>query len=122
MNSKIEELAAAMSADEADLKAATEVRNAEAADFAAEEKELVADIDTLARAVGILEKEMAKGGASMMQLKTAKNVVQAMNVLVQSSALNSADADKLTALVQSSQMSDDDSLGAPDVADRKSVV
>merc|ERR1719379_3104973 len=30
LNSKIEELAAAMSADEADLKAATEVRNAEA--------------------------------------------------------------------------------------------
>jgi len=116
LNSKIEELAAAMSADEADLKAATDVRNAEAADFAAEEKELVADIDTLARAVGILEKEMAKGGASMMQLKTAKNVVQAMNVLVQASALNSVDADKLTALVQSSQMSDDDSLGAPDVA------
>merc|ERR1712176_1611271 len=61
---------------------------------------------------------MAKGGASMMQLQSAGNVVQALSVLVQSSAINSADAAKLTALVQNSQTSDDEdeALGAPDVA------
>merc|ERR1712003_416363 len=53
-----------------------------------------------------------------MQLQSAGNVVQALSVLVQSSAINSADAAKLTALVQNSQTSDDEdeALGAPDVA------
>ena len=35
-------------------------------------------VDTLQRAIGILEKEMKKGGASMMQLKNAGSLVQAL--------------------------------------------
>merc|ERR1719389_29533 len=61
LNAKIEELASAISVDEADLKAATEIRAKEQAAFEAEEKELVEVIGTLERAIGILEKEM-KGG------------------------------------------------------------
>merc|ERR1719487_2244905 len=59
-----------------------------------------------------------KGGASMMQLQNAQNVEQALAVLVQASAFSSADSARLTALVQSSQQSDDTEgeLGAPGVA------
>merc|ERR1719163_734059 len=76
LNAKIEELSASIATDEADLKAATEIRAKEAADFAAEEKELSEVIDTLGRAIGILEREMAKGGAALIQ--NANGVVQAI--------------------------------------------
>jgi cell division protein FtsL len=118
-NAKIEELAAELALDEADLKAATEIRTKEEADFSAEEKELMEVIDTLARATAILEREMAKiGSASMLQLKNAKGLTQALGAMVQASLLSSTDASKLTALLQSMQSSadQDEDTGAPDAA------
>jgi len=117
LNAKIEDLASAISVDEADLAAATEIRKKENTAFVAEEKELMDVIDTLQRAIGILEKEMAKtGSASMMQLKSASSVAQALSVMVEATSLSSADASKLTALLQNSQESEDDSMGAPAAA------
>merc|ERR1719221_317521 len=113
LTAKIDELSAAIATDEADLKAATEIRDKEAAVFAASEKDLSEIIDTLQRAIGILEKEMAKSGGSLLQLKHASNVAQALSVMVEASVLNSADAQRLTALVQSSQASDAEDVGAP---------
>jgi len=112
-DSTIEELAASIATDEADLKAATEIRDKEQADFSAQEKDLVETIDIVERAVGIMEKEL-NGGAAMVQLKKATNVVDALRAMVDAQSLSSADSTKLTALVQSS--SDDDSEGAPDPA------
>jgi len=109
----IEELAGEIATDEADLAAATKIREKENADFTAQEKDLVETIDTLERAIGIIEKEI-NGGASMMQLKQSNNVVQALAAMVSAEALSSADGKKLTALVQSS--SDDDDSGAPAAA------
>jgi len=120
LNTKIEELAASIETDEADLKAATAVRNKEAADFAAEEKELVDVIDVINRAVGILEKEMAKSGASMLQAKDVTGVAQALGALVQASALSTADASKLSSFVQSRSSDEDDMTGAPAAATYKS--
>jgi chromosome segregation ATPase len=111
--SSIEELAGEIATDEADLAAATKIREKENADFTAQEKDLVETIDTLERAIGIIEKEM-NGGASMMQLKQSNNVVQALSAMVSAEALSSADGKKLTALLQSS--SDDDDSGAPAAA------
>jgi hypothetical protein len=116
LTAKIEELSSAISVDEADLKAATEIRAKEKSSFEAEEKELVDIIDTLERAIGILEKEMSKSGASMVQLKTASNVAQALSVMVQATSLSTADASKLTALIQNSQEEDSDDTGAPAAA------
>merc|ERR1719359_2269088 len=119
LNAKIEELSSAIATDEADLKAATDIRNKEQAAFEAEEKELVDVIGTLERAIGILEKELAKSGAtSMVQLKKAGDVVQALEVMVQATSLSTADASKLTALLQNSQESEDgdESFGAPAAA------
>merc|ERR1719191_2114092 len=77
----IEELAAKVAQNEADLKAATEIRDKEHSDFLAEEADLVDTVDALERAIGILEREMAKtGGAAFMQLKDANNVVDALRV------------------------------------------
>jgi len=121
LETKIEDLSSDISTDEADLKAATGIRTKENADFVAEEKELVEVIDSLERAISILTKEMAKGGASMLQLKSATGVTQALSVMVQAAAMSADDASKLTALVQErtqqgSQDEDSDSdseTGAP---------
>merc|ERR1719327_2189918 len=50
-----------------------------------------------------------------MQLKNAGSIADALKVLVDGASLNSADASRLTALVQSSSEEEDDaeSLGAP---------
>jgi len=118
---KIEELASSLQTDEADLKAATEIRKKEFAVFSQAEAELKETIDTLERAVGIIEKEL-KGGASMVQLKKATSVVEALEVMVKASGVTNADGQRLTALVQQSQQSDDDDtdFGAPDPAAFKS--
>merc|ERR1719498_826593 len=54
---------------------------------------------------------MRGGGASMLQLQNAGSLVQALSTLVHASALSSADAAKLTAMLQSSQ--EDSDVGAP---------
>merc|ERR1719408_906969 len=110
---KIEDLASSIKTDEADLASATKIREKEAADFAASEKELTQVLDMLERATSILSKEMAKAGASMLQLKSATSITEALSVMVQASALSSADASRLTALVQTEQNDSDDEMGAP---------
>jgi len=116
---KAEDLAAELARDEADLKAAGEIRESEAAAFAKEEAELMEIVDMLQRAIAILEREMAKG-ASMMQLQRAGSVAQALSIMVQASVFSSADASRLTALVQSSQQDHDadadDEVNAPAAA------
>jgi len=117
--SEIERLSGEIAADEADLKAATKIRDSETADFAAEEKELTETIGTLERAITIISREMS-GGASMLQLKNTNSLAQALKIMVQASAFSSADASRLTALVQNSDRSDDSdsdaSLAAPAAA------
>jgi len=113
LETKIEELSNDIKTDEADLNAATQIREKEAADFAAEEKELTEVIGMLDRATGILSKEMAKSGASMLQLKSASSIAEALSAMVQASVLSSADASRLTALVQTTNDDADSSLGAP---------
>jgi len=118
LDTKIGELAADIATDEADLKAATEIRDKEQAVFAAEEKELSTVIDMLQRAIAVLEKEL--GGASMMQIKTATNLEQALAVMVKASGISSMDASGIMALAQTSSSSDDDDsdseTGAPEAA------
>merc|ERR1711874_949839 len=116
LDTKVGELSESIAKDEADLEAATEIRSKENADFVAEEKELSEVIDALQRAIGILEKEMAKHGASMMQLKNAGSLAKTLQLLVDASSLTSADAKGIAALVQTQQNSDDTETGAPDPA------
>jgi len=113
LSTKVEELAAALAANNADMTAATQIRSKEAADFAAEEKELVETIDTLRRATGILEREMNKGGAAMVQLRNAGNLAQTLDVLIHASMITTGDASKVTAFVQARQADDDEAPGAP---------
>jgi hypothetical protein len=106
-NSKTEEIAGAVSIDEADLKAAKEIRAKEKANFLEEEHQLEETINTLQRAITILEREMASSPA-MLQLKGAKTMTQALAVIVEATSISSADASKLASLVQESEDSSED--------------
>merc|ERR1719410_2180345 len=52
----------------------------------------------------------------MMQIKNAGNLAKTLQMLVEASSLTSADAQGISALVQTQQGSDDGELGAPDPA------
>jgi len=118
LESKIEDLSNDIKTDEADLEAATKIRAKENVDFKAEEKELLEVLSMLERATSILSREMAKSSASMLQLKSANSLTEALSVMVQASVLSSADASRLTGLVQTQQdaSNDDEEPGAPAAA------
>lgn len=48
---------------------------------------------------------MKKGGASMLQLKSADNLAEALKAMVNAAMLSTSDAGRLSALLQSSQES-----------------
>merc|ERR1719464_1902147 len=89
LTTKVDELIADLHVDEADLKAATDIRQKEKGAFGATQTDLLEAIDMLGRAAVIIEKEM-NGGASMMQLEKASNLEQALSVLVQAALIRSA--------------------------------
>merc|ERR1740138_919056 len=119
---KIEDLSGAIAADEKELKEATAIRNKEVATFEASEKELVDAIDTLDRAIGILEKEMSKNPAALVQVDTHNldSMIKGLAAVIDAASFSSHDQAKLTALLQQQSGSEDDELGAPAAAVYKS--
>merc|ERR1719503_467209 len=115
---KIEELSASIASDTKELKEATAIRDKEAADFAKSEAELVDTVDTLERAVAILEREMAKAPGSFAQIDTSnvKMLAQALSSVLDAAAFAGADKNKVLALVQSQNDDDDSDYGAPAAA------
>jgi len=121
---KIEDLSAAISADEKELAEATAVREKEVASFEASEKELMEAIDSLDRAIGILQKEMAKNPAALAQVDTKNldSMVKSLSAVISAASFTAQDQKNLAALVQSQQgaESDDEDLAAPAAAVYKS--
>lgn len=121
---KIEDLAASISNDEQELKEATAVRSKEAADFAASEAELVDAIDTLDRAILVLQKQMQKNPAALAQVDSSSvnKLVQTLSTVITAAGFPVTDQKKLASLVQAQHGadSDDDDLGAPSTAAYKS--
>merc|ERR1712136_682181 len=81
--------------------------------------------DTLQRAISIIQKEMAKNPAFLQEkidTQNMNNVVAALTAVVDAASFSSVDKQKLVALVQSRQSSndDDDELSAPVAAAYKS--
>merc|ERR1719210_3191275 len=114
---RIEDLVGSIATDEKDLKDATDIHNKEAADFAANEAALSDDIDTLSRAIAILEKEMAKNPAAFAQVDASSldGLLTSIGAVIDAAAFPVADRQKLLALVQAQQgaATDDDAPGAP---------
>jgi len=118
VSSKIDELASSISQDDTDLKEATAVRGKEESTFKASEAELVDSMEVLSRAFTILEREMAKNPAALLQVDTnnVEMMVKSLTAVVDAAAFPSGDQKKLVALVQSRADSDDEELAAPAAA------
>jgi len=116
--SKIEELAGAIATNEGELKDAQAIRDKEAADFAVSEKELVDTVDTLDRAISIISTEMSKNPAALAQIDTTSmtSLVQSLSVVVDAAGFSSSDRQKLVALVQAKQDSEESDVGEPAAA------
>merc|ERR1719420_2011570 len=115
---------ASISADQSELAEATAVREKEVATFEASEKELVEAIDSLDRAIGILQKEMGKNPAALAQIdtKNLNGMIKSLGAVIDAASFSIQDQKNLMALVQSQQNSDsdDEELGAPAAAVYKS--
>jgi len=120
-DSRIGELASALATSTKDLKDATLVRGKEAADFGAEEAELVDVIGTLGRAIALIEREMSKNPAAFTQVDSSniQGLVKALGTIVDAASFSTADQKQLAALLQSRGTEDDD-MSAPDPAAYKS--
>merc|ERR1740138_532584 len=124
---KIEELSTSIATSTKDLESATAIRAKENADFQKLEKELMEAVSMLERAYGIIEREMAKTGFIQGKAgqESMSKVMDALEAVIVSAGVNSADKAKVQALLQATQGSSDEDLelqpaGAPDPAAYKS--
>merc|ERR1719387_2113893 len=114
----IEQLAASIAENQANIENATLIRDKEHSDFAASEKELMDAIDMLDRAIGILEREMK--GSSLLQkpldTSSIQKLIQSVSVVIDAASFSADDKQKLMALIQNKDNDDDGDmeLGAPD--------
>jgi len=99
---KIDDEAKDIVMSEAQIKEQWKMRKQEASDFSTEEKELIEVISMLKRAKAVVEKELA-GGASFLQAERLRSVTGVIASMVQASMANNQDAQRLAALIQSSQ-------------------
>jgi hypothetical protein len=120
LTTKVDDLSGKIASADKSLEEATALRKTQAADFAAEEKELLDTISALKRATKIVTQQ----GAAFVQLPRMSAIIQAFETMVQASVLSTADAQRLTSLVQTSDQSSEDSddadsegaVNAPDAA------
>jgi len=103
LESQIAQLASTIATNAADLKAATEIREKEAADFAKADADLAETIDMLGRAIGIISKNM-KGGSFVQGGQALQSVLAEV---INAAVLQTQDKAKLESLIQQSQEPDD---------------
>jgi len=117
--SQIEELGGTISGSDADLKAASQIREKELGEFLAAESELTDVVDTLDRAISILQRKLH--GSAMVQAKVNTQdvpaLIHALSTVVDAASLSLRDKQTLLALAQARANSDEDDdsmeVGAP---------
>jgi hypothetical protein len=99
---------AEIAAKEGELAEAVDVRKGEAEDFAAAEKELVDTVDTLARAITVLKRELsfAQGATNKGLNKKLGNLAVALSAVIDAAWVDPSVKSKVSAFLQD----DDDDL------------
>lgn len=118
-SAQIQDLGASVATNTADLQAAQKIRDQEQAEFETAEKELVDAVDTLERAINILQRKLH--GSALLQApvdrKDVSKLIQTLGAIIDAAALSVSDRKTLLGLVQSRDSSDDgdleDEIGAP---------
>lgn len=113
-DSRIKDRAAAIAKAEAELSGATAMRKKEANEFTEGERELMSTIDTLERALSVLEKQVNSGKSfAQIDTSTLTSIVQTLSVVDDAAAMPGSNLDKLTALIQAQDGDYEDETGAP---------
>jgi len=99
-NSRIGDLSQQIGANDADLKAATDIRAKENATFKAEDHELVETVDTLRRAQQVLSRQLQKGQSLAQVPQAFKDLTNSLSVILDASIFSSTDKTKLKAFMQ----------------------
>ncbi|CAK0903766.1 unnamed protein product [Prorocentrum cordatum] len=99
---RIETLGADIAEAEAELKAALAIRTNESAEFATAEKELVDVVDTLNRAVNVLQRKLGKSALMQQKVDTTSvdSLLRSLSAVIDAAALPMGDKKKLMALAQ----------------------
>jgi len=125
--SEIEDLASSISANDADLKDASDLRDKEFADFKANEKELMEIGGQLERAGKILEREKRSHPAVFAQIyksNNMKNILNSISIVVDAAGFSVSDHQRLLSLAQTQDGEEDEEQeaepGAPAAAVYKS--
>jgi len=100
LNSQIGGLAQSIATNEADLKAATDIRENENQDFKKEEKELVETVDTLSRAQSVLARHLEKGGSFAQMPQAMKDLTTSLSVIMDAAVFSTRDKRQLQAFLQ----------------------
>jgi hypothetical protein len=107
--SEIQETLSKIASNEADLKAATDIRQTEKNDFQVAEKDLVDTLATIEKATVVLQKQVSETKvASLLQNPEAVAMLQVVEQMVSASTIASSDSAALTALLQKSDSMDED--------------
>jgi hypothetical protein len=109
-DSIIDDTARVVARNDQDLKAATEIRKKEQADFEAADTDLEETIDMIGRAAGIIAKSLKANSFSQVSRQSLKELEDALQVVMKVGIFESKDTDQLQAFLQSSD--DDDFLSA----------
>jgi hypothetical protein len=115
--SRIEELVAATSTTETEMKDAASIRKKENIDFKASEESLEDTIDALGRALSMLSQQEAKDKASLAQIDVTSmdKMIQSLSAVVDAAGLASKDQSKLVAMLQGQHGVTSDWLSATDL-------
>jgi chromosome segregation ATPase len=118
LDSKIAKLTKAVSQNEKDLDSATEVRHKEHEDYVSTDKEMVESIDTLEKAIAILEKALKQGSSLIQAVNTPamQELSQSLSVIVDAGVIGTNDKARLSAFLQSHEEAEDSMGQAPEAA------
>lgn len=107
---EIDESAKDLTMAQTQLSSATKMREKEAADHAADVKELNESLRALATAIGILSTETKKDYSAVQKVntRTLNSLLQTIDTMMDAAAFSSDSKDKLMALIQSSQKDSED--------------
>eukprot|EP00933_Yihiella_yeosuensis_P031047 TRINITY_DN245_c0_g1_i2.p1 TRINITY_DN245_c0_g1~~TRINITY_DN245_c0_g1_i2.p1 ORF type:complete len:677 (-),score=258.34 TRINITY_DN245_c0_g1_i2:116-2146(-) len=108
LGNSIEETLGSIESNEADLKAAQDVRSKEQSDFKAEEKGLVGTMATLEKGILVLQKQAVSKSESLLQVQHAPNVLKAVEAMVSASMISSQDGAGLSSLLQKAQTEEEE--------------
>lgn len=113
LNARIDEISKTVSANEHDLKGATDIRAKEHETFKKEEAKLADTVSTLRRAQQVLSRQLSHGGSFAQASQAFKDLTSSLKVIMDASIFSTTNTKQLKAFLQGG--SEEEGVDAPEV-------